>query len=230
MSDRNKKQQNNDELKKVHSLIGDADGKDFSLDDILAEYGSGKGDGHGAVPLPTRPGQEESGVDDDLPWPAARPHPHYTDNVVAFPGGENLDEDEEDSEEDEEPAEEGAEEDVPEEEEPGYPEEDEDNEAPEEDGEPDNVLQFPEEESALSAILKDLGDKADSYADQMFEEDEQTDPDEVRRLEKLIPGTDLEDEEPKQKQKKHKKTGGEPKEPRAPRKPLPIHKIHFHKK
>ena len=38
MSDRNK-QINRGELIDIKSLIGDADGGDFSLDDILAEYG-----------------------------------------------------------------------------------------------------------------------------------------------------------------------------------------------
>lgn len=56
------------------------------------------------------------------------------------------------------------------------------------------VIPFPEEESVLSAFLKDLGKKADDYADHMFEEDEAIDHSEVRRLEKLIPGTDREEE------------------------------------
>lgn len=58
------------------------------------------------------------------------------------------------------------------------------------------VIPFPEEESVLSSFLKDLGRKADHYADHMFEEDERTDPEEVRRLEELIPGTDQEQPEP----------------------------------
>ena len=41
MSDRKEKQLNNDDLNEVKSLIGDAKGDDFSLDDILAEFGSG---------------------------------------------------------------------------------------------------------------------------------------------------------------------------------------------
>ncbi len=44
------------------------------------------------------------------------------------------------------------------------------------------VIPFPEEESVLSAFLKDLGKKADDYADHMFEEDEAIDHSEVRRL------------------------------------------------
>ena len=56
MSDRDKKL-NKGELIDIKSLIGDADGGDFTLDDILAEYG-----------LPASPSEE-------------RPS-----NVVAFPG------------------------------------------------------------------------------------------------------------------------------------------------
>ena len=47
----------------------------------------------------------------------------------------------------------------------------------------------------LSAFLKDLGKKADDYADHMFEEDEAIDKQEVRRLERLIPGTDQEEDD-----------------------------------
>ncbi|MCI8423843.1 MAG: hypothetical protein HFF50_10030 [Lawsonibacter sp.] len=56
------------------------------------------------------------------------------------------------------------------------------------------VLHFPEEESALKAFLKELSRKANNYADQMYQDDEETDPEEVRRLERLIPGTDREEE------------------------------------
>ena len=60
--------------------------------------------------------------------------------------------------------------------------------------EDDKVISFPEEESVLSAFLKDIGKRADDYADRMFQEDEAVDREEVRRLEKLIPGTDREEE------------------------------------
>ena len=52
------------------------------------------------------------------------------------------------------------------------------------------MIPFPQEESVLSAFIKDLGKKADDYADHMFAEDEAIDKEEVRRLERLIPGTD----------------------------------------
>lgn len=45
----------------------------------------------------------------------------------------------------------------------------------------------------LTSFLRDLGEKADHYADHMFEEDESIDKKEVRRLERLIPGTDREE-------------------------------------
>ena len=83
MGDREKKQlNNNDDLQQVKSLIGDADGDGFSLDDILAEFGSGRSEGQGAVPVKAR--QEEP----DLPWPAAprRSHVPRPGKVVSFPG------------------------------------------------------------------------------------------------------------------------------------------------
>jgi len=175
MSDRRKKL-NNDDLAQYRSLIGEADGSDFSLDDILAEYGSGRTTGRGAVPVShgeePQPAQEDpSGP--DLPWPEAKRTGRLRDNVVAFPTTES-------EEPDDKPEEASA-----------LPEEPE--ELPEEEAE---ILSFPEEESVLSAFIKDIGQKADEYADRMFEEDERTDPDAVRRLERLIPGTDREDVPP----------------------------------
>ena len=169
MSDRKKQKLNNDDLAQVKSLIGDARGEQFSLDDILAEFGSGKLPGRGAVPL-SPPSADPEGP--DLPWPQAKPSPrsHNKEKVVDFPAAPQP----------ESPAP------PPPEEEPG------DNAAPPEE-ENSEVIQFPEEESVLSSFLKDLGQKADDYADRMFEEDERTDREEVRRLERLIPGTDQEE-------------------------------------
>ena len=65
---------------------------------------------------------------------------------------------------------------------------------PEPEGEdPDKIVDFPEEESVLSAVVKALSQKADDYADQMFVEAEREDSEEIRRLERLIPGTDQEE-------------------------------------
>ena len=202
MSDQDKKL-NKDELSQVKSLIGDASGTDFKLDDILAEFGT-KPPRPRAVPAePSLPGP-------DLPWPEAPRRPRPEGKVVAFPGAprppaqdEPPSQDEEEAsplpespygepEADDGSAEDSYEEDIS---------SDTADEADEEGG-PEapsaQVIPFPEEESALSAFLKKMGSKADQYADSMFEEDEATDHEEVRRLERLIPGTDREkvEEEP----------------------------------
>lgn len=139
MSDRNK-QINKGELIDIKSLIGDADGGDFTLDDIMAEYGH--------------------------PDPSKVP-----DNIVAFPGAVQAPEG----------AEEEPEKELPEEEEPFPPEE-----------EP-RITPFPKKRNRLSALVQDLNRRADDYAEHMFEEDESIDRAEVRRLERLIPGTDEEE-------------------------------------
>ena len=145
MSDRDKKK-NKGDLIDIKSLIGDADGGGYSLDDIMAEYG------HPAQPELPR-AQPARGLK-----PGGK--------VVAFPGPPPR--------KDPEPP--------PQEPQP-----------PEPDPQPAPVIPFPQEESALSAFIKDLGKKADDYADHMFEEDEAIDKQEVRRLERLIPGTDQEE-------------------------------------
>lgn len=182
MSDR-KKQLNNDDLLEVKSLIGDADGEQFSLDDILAEYGSGKLAGCGAVPV--TPKEKGPAAQPDLPWPAPPRAQKRGEKVVDFPGPVQAPEREEEAPEGESAKEQGQ---SPEK----APEADPTVE--EADGQEEQILSFPEEESALSAFLKDMGRKADDYADRMFEEDERINPEEVRRLERLIPGTDQEEE------------------------------------
>ena len=176
MSDKENRQPNtSDDLIDIKSLIGDADGGGFTLDDILTEYG--------VSPKPNQGEEEPEGEEDaDLPWPEAPRRPRTKDNVVAFPGTDLTSGGEEEELEPEEAPEEELEEDEPE-----CSEEEED-----EDG--DNIIEFPEEESALESLLKDLKERADNYADQMFEESEKMDPEQIRRLEELIPGTDQEDE------------------------------------
>ncbi len=49
MSDRDDKKRNEDDLAEIRSLIGDTDTGGFSLEDILAEYGSGKVPGRAQV-------------------------------------------------------------------------------------------------------------------------------------------------------------------------------------
>ena len=51
MSDLDDKKRNEDDLAEIRSLIGDTDTGGFSLEDILAEYWSGKFPGWGSVPV-----------------------------------------------------------------------------------------------------------------------------------------------------------------------------------
>lgn len=180
MSERDKKKPNNpDDLAEVKSLIGDAQGDDFALDDILAEYGAPSTRVHSSVPVAPASGKG---------------------NVVAFPGV-SLPEEPPEPEDKPEPL---PEDDLPDDPMPHRrpaevipfpvePSSGEDDEAPVDD-------------SALTTFFKDIGRRADDYADQMFEEDERIDPEEVRRLERLIPGTDVEKEpEPPRKLRRPKK-------------------------
>ena len=86
MRKRDEKKLNNDDLAELKSLIGDAEAGSFSLDDILAEYGSGRDTGRGAVPLDRQAGSP------DLPWPKPprRTKPRVQDKVVAFPAAPPL--------------------------------------------------------------------------------------------------------------------------------------------
>ena len=200
MSDRKDEKLNNGDLREIKSLIGDADSGGFSLDDILAEFGGNPSARPGGIPV--------------------RPSRDKRDNVVAFPGGtkrpepeEELEEPEgpDDTPEDEPETDNQPEEDADEasedthedenepEDEPGESDQDDsedeesDEEEPDQNGGDDRIVEFPQPESILSAFFKGLGRKADDYADQMYAEDENTDLNEVRRLEKLIPGTDREE-------------------------------------
>ena len=213
MSDHDKKL-NQDDLSQVKSLIGDASGDAFELDDILAEFGDKP------IRLVSSPTQQEL-QGPDLPWPEAPKRPKPEGKVVAFPGVSHPQSDEEEEDETDLQADEDSESDSPDlppddrnpeeisQDEDEAPEESEEEEAspaqavsseeaeeevPEKSSS-DKVIPFPQAESILSAFLKKIGRKADKYADQMFEEDEATDPEEVRRLEELIPGTDQEEVE-----------------------------------
>ena len=165
MHDRDKdtEQLNNDELAECKSLSQDAEAGSFTLEDILAEYGTRRSTQRSAVPVSA---------------PAARAAAD-TGKVVAFPGRTVPPPEEE-------PEAAPLEADGPVEEDADSPEDGEDG------GETGRVVDFPEEESVLSAFLKDITRKADRYADQMFQESESMDPEEVRRLEELSPGTDQE--------------------------------------
>lgn len=161
--DKDTEQLNNDELAECKSLSRDAEAGSFTLEDILAEYGTRRSTQRSAVPVSA---------------PAARAAAD-TGKVVAFPGRTVPPPEEE-------PEAAPLEADGPVEEDADSPEDGEDG------GETGRVVDFPEEESVLSAFLKDITRKADRYADQMFQESERMDPEEVRRLEELIPGTDQE--------------------------------------
>lgn len=189
MSDKEKKQSKpSDDLFDIKSLIGNADGGGYSLDEILAEYGAAPKPVRAGQPPEKAPSEEPVPEGADLPWPEAPRRTRNADNVVSFPGGQaappqgEVPGPEEPDNGDE----------LPEDEEPYGDEDSYDDDADGEDD--DNILDFPEEESALEALLKDLKQRADNYADKMFEESENMDPQEIRRLEELIPGTDQEDE------------------------------------
>ena len=179
MRDRDPEQLNKkDDLVDVKELVRDAEPGPFTLDDILAEYGVKREPEPEAVPR-----RIES---------RSQPQRTEKDNVVLFPGARSAPVPE--------PPQEAEEENVREPEEDTEPESGEDTEDQEgEDEEPnDRVVEFPEEESVLSAFLKDVTRKADHYADHMFQESEEMDQEEIHRLEKLIPGTDVEEDEPEE--------------------------------
>ena len=178
MSDRDDKL-NKGELIDIKSLIGSADGGGFTLDDIMAEYGH--------PPAPPEAAEEErfNTIDlSKLPRPAAQPQTAAArGKVVAFPGVAA----------EREPEEEDEAEDLPPELEEELPE------TREEPSAPAPITPFPGKRGGLSGLVRDLNRKADDYAEHMFEEDESIDKEEVRRLERLIPGTDreeLSEEEP----------------------------------
>lgn len=167
--DATKQKKDLDDLSQLKAMVAQADSGGFTLDDILSEYGSTK-----------RPAQTKGpgGKVVDFPTAARRPQP------VSPPS----DEDEELL--DEELLDEGAPEEAPESEE-GPPDDLSSPQSP--DDTQENIIHFPEEESVLGAFLKRLGQRADHYADHMFDEAESLDPEEVRRIEELVPGTDREE-------------------------------------
>ena len=167
MSDQKKSQLNNpDDLADVKSLIGDIPASSHSLDDILSEYGKNKPRIQKSAPFSRpSPSSSQSKII-AFPGSASRPTP-FSDNESDTPGEEE--EENEDS----------------------LDESEEDDEGQKH--EPSKVIPFPEEESILTSFIKDLSRKAEDYADHMYEEDERTDLEEVRRLEQLIPGTDEEE-------------------------------------
>jgi len=173
MSEHDEKKLNQDhELAQLRSMVSDADGSDFELDDILAEYSDRKSPGS----VVTMSAEEED--DDLLLFPSILPDPPPS---LAEESAEETS------------ANQAVDEDLPEEElpdtEPSAPE----DQMPDEDTPPpDNVIAFPEKESPISALLHDLSRKADDYAEQMFRDEDMPSSPETRRMEELIPGVDVE--------------------------------------
>ncbi len=174
------------------------DQEEFSLDAILAEFGSGSGEARQGEPpavpsdapaeAPTPP-RDELGEEDWFPEsPYARQRKEGRESapegprgvVTPFPG-RGLPEEEEEEEADPEPEEE---EDLP------------PDTEPEEVPEKNKVLEFPEPEpeNPVAAGIDQLRRRADQFAEHMFEEEGAEDAQEVRRAEKLIPGVDREEE------------------------------------
>ena len=191
MANRDPEQLNNkDDLVDVKALVRDAEPGSFTLEDILAEYGTKREPEPEAVPRRI------------VPQP--KPQEPEKGKVVAFPGTRTAPAPEPPDGPEDEPEEADGEPEPPSD---GSPEDqDEETEEPN-----DRVVEFPEEESVLSAFLKDVTRKAEHYADHMFQESEEMDQEEIQRLEKLIPGTDIEEEEPEEA----------PSRFRRPRKPEP---------
>lgn len=211
-----------DDLVDIKSLISGADGGNFTLDEILSEYG------HGAPPTavpvePSAPSGEAPApeAEEELPWPQAKRRPTRKGRVVSFPGRreEEPQEPEEEpacaAEPEEQPApptphprsrlkgeltfpedREGPDR-TPEGEDPQEVSEEEPEEELEEDG-PDNVVEFPQRLGPLKALWHMLAHRADDYAQEMFsqaqEEDDAQAVERQRELERLIPGTDREEE------------------------------------
>lgn len=170
--------------------------RDFSLEEILAEYGDPKP----LEPLPNA----------DLPWPKRPPKPPKY-NVVYFPGMTQEEPEKEDDEEDS-PAEE--------EEPPPGPAKPPGGKhlAPpvgKRELPPDQkVLEFPEDDTPpLQAGLVHLKRKADAYAERMFEDEGKEVSEETIRFERLIPGVDEEEDDGEEDSRWERKPRKEPEPP-----------------
>jgi len=168
MVDHDEKKLNQDkELAQLRSMVGDANGDDFSLDDILAEYSDRK-----PPEVVTMSPEEDDEEDNLLLFPGILPDPKPPE-----PEEEDL----------------PAEEEQPEPEEADEPEEiPHSQQAAPDTPASDNVVAFPEKSNPISALLHDLSQKADEYAEQMFQDEDMPSSPETRRMEELIPGVDQE--------------------------------------
>lgn len=193
--DNDNEKQNKDDLEDVKSLIQDVSEEPYSLEDILAEYGTRRSTVRTAVPVHSPLSQPEGKV---LAFPnqtASKPPQEEPDanDVPDAPTPNQPEQAPQPSEPEEEKSSQEPSASRPDD---ASPLEEESEEKPEPESEEENsgVVEFPPEESLLSSLLKRLGKKADRYADQMFQESEDMDEEEIRRLEELIPGTDQEEE------------------------------------
>ena len=177
MRQRDNEQHNTIDLSEVKSLLQNVKEEPFTLEDILAEYGTRRSTVRTAVPFRSPHASPEGKV---LAFPSKTEHP---------PQPSAPEDDGSQPQEDPSPAP------SPSPEEP--PEDDPNQEEDPDGGDNPGVVEFPREESLLSSLLRRLGKQADQYADRMFQESEDMDEEEIRRLEELIPGTDQEDEPPK---------------------------------
>jgi len=176
MVDHDEKKLNQDkELAQLRSMVGDATGDDFSLDDILAEYSDRK------PPEVVTMSPEEDEDDNLLLFPGILPDPKppKPEDESVLP--EDQSEQEEFEQEESEPEETEPEDAPP------------PNEATSDTSASDNVIAFPEKTNPISTLLHDLSQKADNYAERMFQDEDMPSSPETRRMEELIPGVDIED-------------------------------------
>ena len=152
-------------------------GDEFSLESILAEFGGGqkkKKVDEDTIPFPVIPQSQRQSAAGKKPG-----------RVLTFPEG-------------------GSDEIRPR---PARPPAEPAPEPPPKPAPPDNVLDFPEEamgqdESPLTQGINRLLQKADDYAEHMFEEEDLENDTAVRRAEEFIPGTDEEEPPPRRRERK----------------------------
>lgn len=194
---------------KDDKLNQDVSELEFTLEEILAEYGiREEREKREPIPIPLQPEQAAQGEE-----PEERSAPpgakQKKGEVLHFPGV-------------------AVESSEMEPEEKGHPEEEPSPQQPEQppvkppegsqDHSGEKVLTFPgdgaEERNPLSVGLRRLKQKADRYAEQMFEEEGSEESPEVRRAEKYIPGVDV--EEPEEERPPHRRRPPPPPAPDLP--------------
>ncbi len=201
MSEHDEKKLNSQdaELQQLRSLVGDAQGDDLSLDDILAEY-SERSRPKSVVSLADEEEEENLLV---FPTSNRPPDPELFGEEPEDDAEDELDEESEDAAPEELPVEEPGEDESERAKDDEEPETQDDTPPP-----PDNVLEFPGLRSPLSNLLQKLSRKADRYAEQMFTDEDMPTSDEVRRVEELVPGVDREDAPQSPRKRRHAPVSG----------------------